>query len=157
MAQLSKSDVNDCAGEVCAIVSKGLNDADFVARYLPDRAEGEHPREILFEDDALGFCICGHVYEGQASSGPHDHGPSWAVYGQATGETEMTDWKIVQPSEGDEPARVEPVRTYILVPGDAHLYGIGDVHSPSRAGSTKLIRIEGKNLDTITRSNIAAA
>jgi hypothetical protein len=44
-----------------------------------------------------------------------------------------------------------------MKPGDAKLYDVGCVHSPNRAAPTKLIRIEGKNLDTVKRSNIAAA
>lgn len=139
------------------IVAEALADPAFVATYLPDRAPGEHPRAVLFEDPDLGFCICGHVYDGPADAPPHDHGSSWAIYGQATGETEMTDWEIVAPGNGHEPARVKPVRTYTLKPGDAHVYDVGVVHSPRRFGPTRLIRIEGANLDHVQRSNIAVA
>ena len=52
---------------------------------------------------------------------------------------------------------VEPEKTYVMKPGDAHLYDIGAVHSPKRDGLTKLVRIEGANLDRIKRSNIKAA
>jgi hypothetical protein len=41
-------------------------------------------------------------------------------------------------------------------PGDAHLYDVGAVHSPSRSAPVRLIRIEGANLDRVTRSNIEA-
>ena len=142
---------------VCKIVSKALLDKEFVAAHLKDRADGEHPREVLFEDPDLGFCICGHVYAGSAHGEPHDHGSSWAIYGQATGETEMTDWKIVKQGSDAEPKLVEKERTYTLVPGDAHFYDVGDVHSPSREAPVKLIRIEGANLDEVQRSNIRAA
>ena len=81
-------------------VSKALLDPAFVAAHLKERAPGAHPREVLYEDPELGFCICGHVYDGPANGGPHDHGPSWAIYGQATGITEMTDWKIVRKGRG---------------------------------------------------------
>ena len=155
-ALLRDRPVSDCARELCGIVNRMLTDDGFVLRHLPDRAEGEHPREVLYEDPDLGFCICGHVYEGPAESGPHDHGSSWAIYGQATGETEMTDWKIVQKGEGDTASLVEPVRTYLLRRGDAHFYDIGAVHSPKRESSTRLIRIEGANLDHVQRSNIRA-
>ncbi len=153
---LRAGEVSDVAATLCASVSKALTDEAFVARHLPDRAEGEHPREVLYEDPDLGFCICGHVYEGAAESGPHDHGASWAIYGQATGTTAMTDWKIVS-GDGEGPFLVEPVETYTLVPGDAHFYSIGAVHSPTREASTRLIRVEGANLDHIQRSNIKAA
>ena len=138
-------------------VSKALTDPAFVAAHLKERAPGAHPREVLYEDPELGFCICGHVYNGPANGSPHDHGPSWAIYGQAVGVTEMTDWKIVRKGEGDQPTLVEPVKTYAMQPGDAHLYDVGDVHSPKRDAPVKLIRIEGKNLDHVQRSNIKAA
>jgi hypothetical protein len=48
-------------------------------------------------------------------------------------------------------------RTYVLQPGDSHFYDIGVVHSPKRDGLTKLVRIEGTNLDHVKRSNIKAA
>ena len=142
--------------KVCAQVSRCLTDKAFVATHLKDRAAGAHPREVLYEDPELGFCICGHVYDGPALGSPHDHGPSWAIYGQAIGVTEMTDWKIVKKGSGAEPSLVEPVKTYLMQPGDAHLYDVGVVHSPKRETQVKLIRIEGKNLDRVQRSNIKA-
>jgi hypothetical protein len=142
--------------KVCEYVTRSLNDPVFVATYLKDRPANANPREILYEDPELGFCICGHVYDGAANGSPHDHGPSWAIYGQAVGVTEMTDWRIVPQGEAGKPSLVEPVRTYAMNPGDAHLYDVADVHSPRRAAPVKLIRIEGRNLDHVKRSNIKA-
>lgn len=141
--------------EVCKLVSKVLLDEEFVAKHLT--ADQCRPRKVLYEDPELGFCICGHVYETAAHGAPHDHGPSWAIYGLATGDTEMTDWRIVKKGEGDEPSLVEPTKTYVLKPGDSHFYDVGVVHSPKRDGLTRLVRIEGSNLDRIKRSNIKAA
>jgi hypothetical protein len=142
--------------EACRFVEKALGDDAFIAAHLKDRAPGVHPREVLYEDPELGFCICGHVYGDAAHGKPHDHGPAWAIYGQARGRTEMTDWRIVETGDGDAPALVEPVETYALAPGQARLYDVGAVHSPARDQPTKLIRIEGQNLDSIERSNIKA-
>ena len=140
---------------VAGLVSKVLLDQDFIAKHLtPEQCR---PRKVLYEDPELGFCICGHVYEGAAKGAPHDHGSSWAIYGVAAGDTEMTDWKIVKKAEGGSPNLVEPVKTYMMKPGDSHVYDVGAVHSPNRAGPTKLVRIEGKNLDHVQRSNIKAA
>lgn len=141
--------------KVCAIVSKALLDRELVAQHLT--AEQCKPRKVLYEDPELGFCICGHVHDGAAVGKPHDHGSSWAIYGQAVGVTEMTDWKITKKGSGDSPSLCEPVRTYTMQPGDAKLYDVGVVHSPNRQAATKLIRIEGANLDHVKRSNIAAA
>lgn len=156
-AELSARPASDCADVLCTIVSRALNDQAFVAAHLPDRAPGEDVREVLYEDADLGFCICGHVNQDAAVTGPHDHGSSWAIYGQADGVTEMTDWKIVKKGAGDVPSLVKPVRTYRMVRGDAHFYAVGDVHSPKRDAPTRLIRVEGANLDRVKRSNIKAA
>ena len=142
---------------VCKLVSRALTDRAFVAEHLEERTPGANPREVLYEDPDLGFCICGHVYSGTANGAPHDHGPSWAIYGQAAGVTEMTDWRIVKRGSGAEPTLVEPARSYVMHPGDAHLYDVGDVHSPRREAPVKLIRIEGQNLDRVKRTYIKAA
>ena len=41
--------------------------------------------------------------------------------------------------------------------GDAHFYDVGAVHSPMRETTTRLIRVEGANLDHVQRSKIEAA
>jgi hypothetical protein len=140
---------------ICAIVSKALLDQTFVSTHLT--AEACRPRKVLYEDPDLGFCVCGHVYENPAAGAPHDHGSSWAIYGLAEGDTEMTDWRVVKQGVGQDPTLVEPERTYVLRPGDAHFYDVGVIHSPRRETLTRLIRIEGANLDHIRRSNIKAA
>jgi hypothetical protein len=137
---------------VCKLVSKALVDQDFVARHLT--ADQCRPRKVLYEDPELGFCVCGHVYENAAHVAPHDHGPSWAIYGLASGDTEMTEWRVVKKGEGDEPTLVEPAKSYVLKPGDSHFYDVGVVHSLKRAGLAKLVRIEGRNLDHVQRSKI---
>jgi hypothetical protein len=142
--------------EICKHLSRSLTDKAFIATHLKDRAPGQHPREVLYEDPELKFCICGHVYDGPADGAPHDHGQSWAVYGQATGVTEMTDWRIVERGRAGAPTLVEPIRTYLMRPGDARFYNVGDVHSPKRSAPVKLVRIEGENLDHVQRSNIKA-
>jgi len=140
---------------LCAIVSKALVDKEFISKHLT--ADQCKPRKVLYEDPETGFCICGHVYEDSAIGNPHDHGSSWAIYGQAVGTTEMTDWTIVKKGEADQPSLVKPAKTYKLGPGDCYFYDTGVVHSPKRVEPTKLIRIEGSNLDHIKRSNIKAA
>jgi len=140
---------------VCKLVSKVLLDQDFIAKHL--NAADCKPRKVLYEDPELAFCICGHVYEKPAHGSPHDHGSSWAIYGVAVGDTEMTDWRIVKKGDGVNPTLVEAERTYVMKPGDSHLYEVGAVHSPKRDTLTKLVRIEGSNLDRIKRSNIKEA
>jgi len=133
---------------VCALVQDVLKDNEFIKTYLTDDVP---ERKVLYEDPELGFCILGHVYHGAKDSNPHDHGPSWAIYGQARGETVMTDYtRVSRPSDG-QPGKARRVKDYTLKPGMAYLYNEGDLHSPRRDGPTRLIRIEGKNMDKIRR------
>ena len=134
--------------KVCGLVQKAAIDPEFVARHLPDDGPD---RKILYEDPELGFCILAHVYHGAKQSAPHDHGPTWAIYGQAMGETVMTDWALISPASEERPGKVRHVRDYKLAPGAAYVYNEGDLHSPRREGSTKLIRIEGRNVEKIRR------
>jgi predicted metal-dependent enzyme (double-stranded beta helix superfamily) len=140
--------------KVCGVVKDVLKDEDFVATYLRDDTP---ERKVLYEDPELGFCILAHVYEGAKESQPHDHGPSWAIYGQARGETQMSDWALLEAATPEKPGKVKHVRTYKLTPGMAYLYNEGDLHSPRRDGPTRLIRIEGQNMDRIRRLAYRAA
>ncbi len=139
---------------VCKLVRRALKDAALVAEHVSPELEDE--RNVLYEDPELGFCICAHNYRDAKSGRPHDHGPTWAIYGQAAGETRMTDWRIVSPPADGRPAKVEKVRQYKMLPGDAHIYEPGDIHAPQRDGPTRLIRVEGKNTTTIERTPVEA-
>jgi predicted metal-dependent enzyme (double-stranded beta helix superfamily) len=134
--------------KVCTLLQDVLQDDDFVATHLGDDVP---ERKVLYEDPELGFCILAHVYNDAKESPPHDHGPSWAIYGQARGETEMTDWKLVEPASPDKPGKVRKVKTYTLTPGMAFAYDVGALHSPRRSGPTRLIRLEGMNMDKVQR------
>ncbi|MCH6544955.1 MAG: hypothetical protein IH796_03035 [Deltaproteobacteria bacterium] len=134
--------------KVCALLEDVLKDQEFIAKYV---GEDTPNRKVIYEDPDLGFCILAHHNRGAKGSNPHDHGPAWAIYGQAEGETEMTDWELVEPATEDKSGKVRKARTYLLKPGMVHLYNEGDLHSPRREAATKLIRIEGKNMDRVRR------
>ena len=136
-------------------IEKALKDSDFVATHFPP--ENTDGRKILYEEPEFKFCILAHVYEGAKGSNPHDHGPSWAIYGQATGVTEMTEWRKVKEPQGEEPGVVESVDVYDLKPGMAKVYNEGDLHSPRREATTRLIRVEGMNLTDVKRDRYVAA
>ena len=134
--------------KVAAALEAALKDETFVAANCLD---GGPERKVLYEDPDMGFCILAHVYEDARESGPHDHGPSWAIYGQARGETIMTEWEVVEPATPEIPGKVRGVRVYSLMPGMAQVYNEGQLHSPKREGPTRLIRIEGRNMDGVHR------
>lgn len=141
---------NNPAGreKVAALLRDALKDRAFVESLFD---ESSPERKIVYEDPDLGFCVLAHRYTTAKDSPPHDHAHSWAIYGQADGETAMTDWSLVEPATPDKPGKVKYVREYKLTPGVAHVYNEGDLHSPSRAGPTRLVRIEGTNMDKVKR------
>jgi hypothetical protein len=130
-------------------LERALQDPDFVATHLGPH--NETPRQALYEDPDLGFCIMAHVYTEAKGGEPHDHAGTWAIYGQAVGSTVMTEWKKRQAPEDGNPGLVEPIKTYELQPGMAVVYNEEAIHSPHRDGPTRLIRIEGRNLDGARR------
>ena len=134
--------------KVCEILKKALVDKDFVKANFDDNTP---ERKILYEDPELGFCILAHQYKGPKESSPHDHAHSWAIYGQVEGETMMSDWDLASPASADKAGKVKHKKKYSLTPGIAHVYNEGDLHSPSRAGATRLIRIEGTNMEKVKR------
>ena len=134
--------------EVRRLVEEALQDRQFIAAHVNDDTP---ERQVIYEDPELGFCVCAHVNRGAREANPHDHGSSWAIYGQAFGETEMSDWQIVDPAAEGQPGKVRRARVYSLKPGMAHLYNEGDVHSPKRVAATGLLRIEGKNTAKMKR------
>ncbi len=135
-------------------VSKACLDDDFIAKHLgPDN---KTERKILYEDPDYKFCILAHYYEGAKGSTPHDHAGSWAIYSQAVGETEMTEWKCVEPPAAGKPGKVVKDRSYVMKRGDAYLYNEKTLHSPRREDTTRLIRVEGKNLYGVRRDKYEA-
>jgi hypothetical protein len=130
------------------LVKQVLSDPDFVATYIP---EGTPERHVLYEDPELGFTVLAHGYTGAKGSKPHDHGPSWAIYGQAAGETIMTAWDLVSRPTETTPGQAKFNHDYVMKPGDAYLYDVGVLHSPERKSATRLLRIEGLNMAKIKR------
>ncbi|HEV8720412.1 MAG TPA: hypothetical protein VGW77_07195 [Candidatus Binatia bacterium] len=130
------------------LVQEALKDKTFIASYVNDNTPD---RQVIYEDPELGFCICAHVNRDAREANPHDHGSSWAIYGQAFGETEMSDWEVLEPAAEGKPGTVRRDKVYTLKPGMAHIYNEGNVHSPKRVAATGLLRIEGKNTQKMKR------
>jgi len=130
------------------LVKQALADQEFVATWLLPNTEERH---VLYEDPDLGFTVLAHSHTGAKSSSPHDHGPSWAIYGQAAGETIMTDWDCLARPTETTPGQVKFRRDYVMKPGDAYFYDVGVLHSPERKAATKLLRIEGQNMARVKR------
>lgn len=144
---LAQEDTPASRERVAAILAHALADREFVAAQFATEVGA---RKLLHED-LLGFCIAAHEFPGAKVGPPHDHGPSWAIYGQAEGETLMRDFEQVAPGQ------VRETRRYLMRQGDVHVYNEGDIHGPSRTVPTRLLRIEGRNLAGLPRSRFEVA
>jgi predicted metal-dependent enzyme (double-stranded beta helix superfamily) len=123
-----------------------VSDQAFAREYLDD---SQPQRRVLYEDTELGFAILGHVFKEARRTQPHDHGVSWAIYGQVAGVTIMDGWDVIEPAEpGGKPGTVTLRDSIELRPGNVRVYNENEIHSPRRDGPAKLIRIEGNPKQT---------
>jgi len=137
--------------QVRANLERLLANKDFVEECCGEAV----PRglKVLYEDPKLGFQILAHINDKARVSPPHDHGASWAIYGQATKYTDMIEWER---DDGTDPkhAKLKPIKKYRLTPGKASIYQDGAIHSIDYPDQVRFIRVTGTNLDKIDRIKI---
>src|SRR3954453_22725053 len=95
--------------EVRMRLERLLHEKDFVDQYCGPQA----PRglKVLYEDPELGFQILAHINDKARMSPPHDHGASWAIYGQAKHYTDMIEWERGDNGDAGK-AKLKPVKKY---------------------------------------------
>jgi predicted metal-dependent enzyme (double-stranded beta helix superfamily) len=124
-----------------------LANPDFIAT-----VRGFDPAEkvrLLHADKELGFRILAHVSRPSQEHAPHNHGKSWAIYGQVSNYTDMTEW-VRGIGKGPQ-AGIKIAKQYRLSPGQAGIYENGAIHSVSHPDGGRIIRITGTDLDKIDR------
>ncbi len=129
-----------------------LRNKAFIDQYCSD----DVPRglKVLYEDPELKFQILAHINDKARVSPPHDHGESWAIYGQATKYTDMIEWEREDDGKDHKHAKLKPAKKYRLNPGNAGIYQDGKIHSIDYPDYARFIRVTGTNLDNITRIRI---
>jgi hypothetical protein len=125
-----------------------LNEA-FIAEFLETKNRG---KKVLYHDPETDFYVNAHgTDEGKRKGKPHDHGQSWAVYGQATGLTNMTVWDRTDDGSDPDLAQISERETFPLIPGKAALFDTGIIHSTAHPTAARWVRVTGTNLDLIER------
>lgn len=148
-AVLTKDEGPQGRDEVRRLLEAALKDPQFVEESCgPQVKPGLY---VLYEDPELKFQVLAHVNEKARVSPPHDHGDSWAIYGQATGHTDMSEYER-EPASGDGKVSLRTLRTYRLMPGEAGIYADGMIHAIDYPEKSAFVRVTGTNLDQITRS-----
>ncbi len=130
-------------------LEKLLLENDFIDANCGPAAKGG--ANVLYEDSELGFQIFAHIMEKGHEGGAHDHGASWAIYGQVVGHTDMTEWKRTDDRAEDGKATVELDRTYRLERGQAGIFQDHAIHSIAYPPGARFIRVTGVDLQTIAR------
>jgi hypothetical protein len=105
----------------------------------------------LYEDKELGFVVLAHVNAKPHKSPPHDHGSSWAVYGQAVKYTDMSEFRRIDGGDSAGEARLEKVRSYRLEPGHAGVYDVKAIHAIDYPEGSRFVRVTGRDLEYIQR------
>jgi len=141
--------------KVCGYVSKALTDKTLVATHLKDRAKGAIARGAVRRSRARLLHAAATSTTVQRTAPPR---PRLELGHLRTGGGGDGDDGLAHREERrGRGAFAGRARQDIPdEPGDAHLYDVGAVHSPKRDAPVKLIRVEGKNLDHVKRSNIKA-
>ena len=135
---------DDSAGrdQVRARLEILLADPDFRAKHIGSKASIGMTE--IHKDEQMGFCVLAYNMDASRQSPPHDHGRSWAVYGQAEGHTDVTLWK-----EGSGKIRAD--RTFRLNAGEAGLFDVQEIHSIEYVAGAKFVRVTGIDMSTEPR------
>ena len=105
----------------------------------------------LYEDKEQGFVVLAHCNAKPHKSPPHDHGSSWAVYGQAVKYTDMSEFRRLDGGAGAGEAKLEKVKSYRLEPGHAGVYDVGAIHAIDYPDGSRFVRVTGRDLDHVQR------
>ena len=88
---------------------------------------------------------------GDRISPPHDHGSSWAIYGQTEKHTNMKMYNRLGGGEGAGEAKLELVKEFRLNPGQAGLFDVGEIHAIDHPKGARFVRVTGTDLNHVER------
>lgn len=116
-------------------------------------ATAEYGVNELYTDAQNGFIVYAHNIKTGRTSPPHDHGASWAVYGQAKKYTDMTEYRRLDDKSKPGHAEIEETKKYRLNFGMAGKFGPHAIHQIHFEDEARFIRVTGADLfkeDTLT-------
>jgi len=147
-AALAKAPGPEGRRQATTLLEGSLADPDFLAACFPAKDSG---RRELYRDPELGFCLLAYDMADARVSPPHNHGVSWAIYGQVSAHTDMTEYERLEATQGPGPAHLKKRSAYRLAPGQAAFYDVGVIHSIDYPANTRFLRITGQDLEVTPR------
>lgn len=140
---------------VKGVMERLLVDPQFIKEFFGDKQPlGLHR---IYIDPQYGFEVMTYRYTESRKGQPHDHGDSWAIYGQVAEYTEMTLWDRTDDGSDPEYAKLKAKGSYRLTPGKAGVYYGRELHSTATPVDTRYLRVTGTDLENIERLRIDAA
>jgi hypothetical protein len=135
-------------GEIAEKLRALLVNPDFIAQtWTEDSPPGNR---VLYHDTDSDAYVLAHVMVPGKRGMPHSHGDSWAIYGNARGSTDMTEWKrINDPSE--DRVVLAPAEQYTIEPGQSRAYGPHVMHSTAHPAKAWVVRVTGTDLNVLPR------
>lgn len=126
-----------------------LANETFIEQFCgPEKKAGVYK---LNEDPTTHAVVLAHIMDEGHASPPHDHGASWAIYGQAAGHTVMTEYDRTDDGSDPEKFSLETTRQYTLNKGDVGLFDVDQIHSIEYTDKARFVRVTGTDLDRIDR------
>lgn len=141
--------------KVQALLPELLKDENFVTEYCGPDVEGGVTE--LYHDADTDFRVLRHVYNKGRERGPHDHGSSWAIYGQAVGQTNMALWEPTGETDDDGKPIVKPVKKFSIPAGEAGIFHPGQIHSIEFTEGGRVVRVTGTDLSKAGQTSYTAA
>ena len=114
----------------------------------PDAKAGVH---TLYRDADKDFMVLSHINAESRTSPPHDHGASWAIYGQAGKHTDMKVYNRIGGASGAGEAKLEVTQEFRLNPGQAGLFDVGEIHAIDHPKGASFVRVTGTDLNHVER------
>lgn len=132
-------------GEVQKHFENLLAHPDFIHKVL-----GKNPavgRHNVFHDDETNMYVMVHVNEEPGCSVPHDHGKFWVIYGNATGHTDMIEYRRID--DGTEEGRGVLVveKEFRINSGQSSVFLGGAIHSIDYPANTTFVRLTGGDVE----------
>lgn len=132
-----------------------VRDPGFVAEHFHGGVK-YGPRR-LFVDPELGFEVLAYRAEKARHSPAHDHGDSWALYGQVRDYTEMTEYNRLDDGKDPDLARIEVKGRYQLEKGQVGTFWGSQLHSTYTPVDCCYLRVTGTDLEKRPRVRIDQA
>jgi predicted metal-dependent enzyme (double-stranded beta helix superfamily) len=115
----------------------------------PGRERGTY---TLYHDPDFDFHVLAHCFDKGTVSPPHDHGNSWAIYGQARHHTDMRVGRRTDDGGRNGHAELEVKDKYRLNVGDVGVFNPGDIHSIDFPEGARFIRVTGTDLNQVDQA-----